>query len=222
MTDATNPDVYQGFSNGAQVIDITENLNGNGAQIVQYVARSTRIDGVVKDDPIEDLKKAKWFVERELARQVEIEAVKTAPATVPEDPWLTPAVWAEAVEPVSTPQEDERSFPMGQAVKIRPGAQSKGLGDATFYDVNKPEKIGQVGTVEHRFTDGELCVRFSSDASDYMYVHENSVCRVWDEWHKVPQETLIHDADGKEWIRQTTTWHAPGPFTERFRGDARA
>ncbi|AST15208.1 hypothetical protein SEA_APPLECLOUD_42 [Rhodococcus phage AppleCloud] len=70
MNDAINPDVYQGFSNGAQMIDITENLNGNGAQAVQYIGRSTRLDGVVKGDPIEDLTKAKWFVERELARQL--------------------------------------------------------------------------------------------------------------------------------------------------------
>ncbi|AOZ62866.1 hypothetical protein SEA_PARTRIDGE_44 [Rhodococcus phage Partridge] len=76
MNDAINPDVYQGFSNGAQMIDITENLNGNGAQAVQYIGRSTRLDGVVKGDPIEDLTKAKWFVERELARQLaEREAV---------------------------------------------------------------------------------------------------------------------------------------------------
>ncbi|AOT23613.1 hypothetical protein SEA_BOBBYDAZZLER_45 [Rhodococcus phage BobbyDazzler] len=70
MNDAINPDVYQGFSNGAQMIDITENLNGNGAQAVQYIGRSTRLDGVVKGDPIEDLTKAKWFVERELQRQL--------------------------------------------------------------------------------------------------------------------------------------------------------
>lgn len=69
MTDNLNPSVYKdGWSNGAQVIDISEHLNGNGAQIVQYVARSTRIDGVVKGKPLEDLKKARWFIDREISR----------------------------------------------------------------------------------------------------------------------------------------------------------
>ncbi|WP_280350409.1 hypothetical protein [Nocardia abscessus] len=69
MGDAINPDYYKsGWSNGVELIDITENLTGNGAQAVQYVARSTRLDGVTKDDPIEDLTKAIWFIEREIQR----------------------------------------------------------------------------------------------------------------------------------------------------------
>lgn len=69
VKDAINPDHYKsGFSYGAQVIDITENLTGNGAQAVSMIARSCRHDGVIKHDPIEDLLKAKWFVERELNR----------------------------------------------------------------------------------------------------------------------------------------------------------
>ena len=62
------PPHYQGFSNGAEVIDITENLTGNGAQAVQYIARSTRIDGHNKDNQVEDLNKAIWFCQREIGR----------------------------------------------------------------------------------------------------------------------------------------------------------
>lgn len=68
MTDNTNPEHYRGFSNGAEVIDISENLTSNGAQAVQYIARSTRLDGNNKGDVIEDLRKAVWFVEREIER----------------------------------------------------------------------------------------------------------------------------------------------------------
>lgn len=71
MTDAINPKHYQ-FSNGTQLIDITENLNGNGAQAVQYITRATRLDGRNKADTVdglvEDLKKARWFVDREIGR----------------------------------------------------------------------------------------------------------------------------------------------------------
>jgi hypothetical protein len=69
MGDAINPDYYKaGWSNGVELIDITENLTGNGAQAVQYVARSTRLDGVLKGDPVEDLTKAVWFIQREIQR----------------------------------------------------------------------------------------------------------------------------------------------------------
>lgn len=67
-TDPVNPDYYKGFSNGAEVIDISEHLTGNGSQAVQYIARATRIDGKVKGNPKEDLRKARWLLDRELAR----------------------------------------------------------------------------------------------------------------------------------------------------------
>ena len=68
MTDNINPKHYKGMSNGAEVIDITENLTGNGAQAVQYIARATRLDGHNKGDRLEDLNKAVWFCNREIMR----------------------------------------------------------------------------------------------------------------------------------------------------------
>jgi len=73
MTDNTNPDYYK-FPSGAEVIDISEHLSANGAQALQYIARATRQDGKVKGNPVEDLRKALWFVQREIAR---LEPVKT-------------------------------------------------------------------------------------------------------------------------------------------------
>lgn len=67
QADPTNPDYYK-FPNGAETIDITEWLSGCGAQAVQYIVRATRTDGKVKGDPIEDLTKTLWFIEREIAR----------------------------------------------------------------------------------------------------------------------------------------------------------
>lgn len=50
----TDPKYYQ-FPHGVQLIDITENLSGNGAQAVQYIARSTRMDGVRKGKTREEV-----------------------------------------------------------------------------------------------------------------------------------------------------------------------
>ncbi|GAB4584444.1 hypothetical protein [Nocardia sp. IFM 10818] len=75
MTDNINPAHYQGFSNGAQVIDISEHLTSNGGQALQYIARSTRLDGKNKGNPLEDLRKAMWFIDREVSR---LEAVQKA------------------------------------------------------------------------------------------------------------------------------------------------
>ena len=63
-SDAINPAHYQGFSNGAQVVDITEHLTPNLANVVKYAARAGR----KTENPVEDLRKAEWYLARELAR----------------------------------------------------------------------------------------------------------------------------------------------------------
>ena len=60
MTDNINPKHYKGMSNGAEVIDIAENLTYNAACVVKYLARACRIDGDIKGNPAEDLLKARW------------------------------------------------------------------------------------------------------------------------------------------------------------------
>lgn len=67
VTDAIDPEHYQ-FPGGAQVIDISEHLTANAAQALQYIARSSRIDGRNKGNTIEDLTKAIWFLDREVDR----------------------------------------------------------------------------------------------------------------------------------------------------------
>lgn len=67
--DETNPDHYRNFSHNTEVIDITENLSFNGGNAVKYLARATRVDGQTKhENPLGDLKKAKWYVKREIER----------------------------------------------------------------------------------------------------------------------------------------------------------
>lgn len=69
MSDMVNhPPHYTGFSNGAEVIDITENLTFNTGNAVKYAARAGRTDGCNKGAVIEDLNKAIWCLRRELER----------------------------------------------------------------------------------------------------------------------------------------------------------
>lgn len=59
---------YYVLPNGHEVIEFSQWLTGNGAQAVQYIARSTRLDGAVKGNQVEDLKKAILFLEAEIQR----------------------------------------------------------------------------------------------------------------------------------------------------------
>lgn len=65
MSDPINPAHYQGFSNGAQVIDIVENLPYNRGAAIKYLARAGRKDPAKH---AEDLKKSAWYVQREIER----------------------------------------------------------------------------------------------------------------------------------------------------------
>ena len=64
-TDAINPAHYQGFSNGAQVVDITEHLSFSAGNAIKYLARAGKKDPAKH---VEDLEKAAWFVQREIQR----------------------------------------------------------------------------------------------------------------------------------------------------------
>lgn len=61
------PPHYRGFSNGAEVIDITERLNFNRGNAVKYLARAGRKQG---QSAMGDLQKAAWYVQREIDRLI--------------------------------------------------------------------------------------------------------------------------------------------------------
>lgn len=66
--DAVNhPSHYaDGWSNGAEVIDLVEHLKFNRGAAVKYLCRAGKKGGPEKE--LEDLRKAQWFVNREVAR----------------------------------------------------------------------------------------------------------------------------------------------------------
>lgn len=59
------PHYANGWSNGAEVIDLTEHLSFCAGNVVKYVCRAGRKD---PDKYIEDLEKARWYLDREIER----------------------------------------------------------------------------------------------------------------------------------------------------------
>ena len=59
------PHYAEGWSNGAEVIDLTEHLSFCAGNVVKYVCRAGRKD---PDKHVEDLKKARWYIDREIER----------------------------------------------------------------------------------------------------------------------------------------------------------
>ena len=59
------PHYANGWSNGAEVIDLTEHLSFCAGNVVKYVCRAGRKD---PDKYVEDLEKARWYLDREIER----------------------------------------------------------------------------------------------------------------------------------------------------------
>lgn len=66
---------YYKFPHGTQVIEISRYLTSNAGQAVQYIARSSRLDGNNKGDRVGDLRKAVNMMLDEIER---LEAEKDA------------------------------------------------------------------------------------------------------------------------------------------------
>jgi hypothetical protein len=65
MNDNVNhPKHYTSHPSGIEVIEITEHMNFCLGNVIKYVLRAD-----LKHDVIEDLEKARWYLDRELARR---------------------------------------------------------------------------------------------------------------------------------------------------------
>ena len=63
MSDAVNPAHYA-FPSGVHAADITDYLDFNRGNAIKYLARAGRKDPGAE---LEDLRKARWYVDREIA-----------------------------------------------------------------------------------------------------------------------------------------------------------
>ena len=59
------PHYTNGWSNGAEVIDLAEHLSFCAGNVVKYVCRAGRKD---PGKHVEDLEKARWYIDREIER----------------------------------------------------------------------------------------------------------------------------------------------------------
>lgn len=59
-----HPSHYTSHPSGIECIQITEHMNFNLGNALKYIWRAD-----LKHDAIEDLNKAKWYIERELQRR---------------------------------------------------------------------------------------------------------------------------------------------------------
>lgn len=65
MSDPINhPPHYTGHPSGVECIDITEWMTFSAGNAIKYIWRA----GLKTDDPIPDLQKARWYVDREIDR----------------------------------------------------------------------------------------------------------------------------------------------------------
>lgn len=65
MSDPINhPSHYTSHPSGIECIQVTEHMNFNLGNALKYIWRA----GLKTDDPIGDLAKASWYIEREMKR----------------------------------------------------------------------------------------------------------------------------------------------------------
>jgi hypothetical protein len=68
MTDPVNhPPHYTSHPSGVECIQVTEHMGFNLGNAVKYVWRAD-----LKSDAIEDLRKARWYIEREIQKRTAI------------------------------------------------------------------------------------------------------------------------------------------------------
>jgi hypothetical protein len=66
MSDPVNPDHYRRHPSGIECIQITEHMSFPLGSAIKYIWRAD-----LKANPIEDLKKAVWYLEREIERRTQ-------------------------------------------------------------------------------------------------------------------------------------------------------
>ena len=64
MDNVNHPKHYTGHPSGVECITITEHMGFNLGNAVKYIWRAD-----LKDDAIEDLKKARWYIDTEIQKR---------------------------------------------------------------------------------------------------------------------------------------------------------
>lgn len=67
MTDKINPDHYTSHPSGVECITITEHMGFNLGNAIKYIWRCD-----MKGEEIDDLRKARWYLSREIERRLKL------------------------------------------------------------------------------------------------------------------------------------------------------
>ncbi|MGU3387215.1 DUF3310 domain-containing protein [Methylobacterium sp. D53M] len=59
-----NPKHYTSHPSGVQCVDVAEHMNFNLGNATKYIWRA----GLKTESPVEDLQKARWYLDREIGR----------------------------------------------------------------------------------------------------------------------------------------------------------
>ena len=80
MSDPVNhPPHYTAHPSGVEAIDIAEHMNFCVGNAIKYLWRAD-----LKNDAIEDLRKAVWYIEREIKRREKLAAAQYQPPNAPD------------------------------------------------------------------------------------------------------------------------------------------
>lgn len=190
MTDAINPQHYKTDS-GLEAIDVIEAFfinNHYRATAFKYLARAGKKNPELE---IQDLEKARWYIDREIAK-LKSEQPLTGLAAVAA---AVGKIIDEAIkEP--RPEKPERALQPGDQVLVIDGARL----DECDNPYVSPSVIGQVGTVTEFDWEGAPGVIFESGLEQY--ISEKYLLRTWDNTNDIPSEVkVVHDHDGDELYR---------------------
>lgn len=120
-----HPKHYTSHPSGVECITITEHMGFNLGNALKYIWRAD-----LKHDAIEDLKKARWYLDRELAKRIAAPETPEPPAMDGDDGWIK---WNGGDCPMSTA--------IAVQVKLRSGIRGEGLaGDLSWRHIESRAK----------------------------------------------------------------------------------
>lgn len=185
-TDNVNhPSHYaEGWSNGSEVIDITENLNFNRGNAVKYIARAGKKDS---SKELEDLQKAQWYLSRELTRLAEFHSVDD-PEVVEE----ALAEWERELLGLPRTWSRLRDVPKDAKVTDRDGDI---YGYLTTGDGEQDWHYGRTGPVDRCHIEDEVDQGFWDSYAPFTEVPKPTP-RVWDLIEDIPPVTKTVDSRG--------------------------
>ena len=111
MSNVNHPKHYNNSPSGVECITVVEHMPFNIGNAIKYLWRCDD-----KDNPLEDLQKAKWYVDREIDRRItqqkeaEIEAMQAAQLEQEKVPYTIQGVLDEKLRMIKEKEARQKAF----------------------------------------------------------------------------------------------------------------